>query len=253
MGWFGHRKGEQSMIQKLVPFALVIAFLGSACDSGDGGSSEPICTPQEKACDGNDVLKCTADGTDWTFFKSCDDGCEDGECLVVCEPLCDNKECGDDGCGGSCGDCSQGWNCQASQCVQELPPCGSITYEGVCEGNTLKFCLDGYLLSKECDTACGLNEYSGLFDCLGCDQFKTCSDGVANGLVAVGIVSCSVVSAVVAGGNKCVVKYPCELNAGNKSAFEMICMVYDTNCNFCQEKSEKFGGPGCNGDWKVCN
>ena len=71
------------MIQKLVLFALVIAFLGSACDSGDGGSSDPICTPQEKKCDGNDVVKCNGDGSDWAFFKTCEEECAEGECIEV--------------------------------------------------------------------------------------------------------------------------------------------------------------------------
>ena len=37
--------------------------------------------------------------------------------LCVCQPACDYKACGDDGCGGSCGSCAGGKVCQLGQCV----------------------------------------------------------------------------------------------------------------------------------------
>lgn len=46
--------------------------------------------------------------------------CESGMC--VCQPLCGEVECGVDGCGGSCGDCAVGETCKAGQCVC-LPSC----------------------------------------------------------------------------------------------------------------------------------
>jgi thiol-disulfide isomerase/thioredoxin len=64
--------------------------------------------------------------------KNCgDDGCGGncGECLegsiciegLCCTPDCTNKECGDDGCGGKCGeDCSEGLECRHGKCRQ---PC----------------------------------------------------------------------------------------------------------------------------------
>jgi len=37
--------------------------------------------------------------------------------LCVCQPACNGKECGDDGCNGVCGICSKVESCEASQCI----------------------------------------------------------------------------------------------------------------------------------------
>jgi len=43
-----------------------------------------------------------------------------------CVPLCAAKECGGDGCGGSCGECPDGWACTNSgQCI-DGPFCGNV-------------------------------------------------------------------------------------------------------------------------------
>lgn len=50
----------------------------------------------------------------------CEYGCEKGTCLP-CAPNCFQKECGPDGCGGSCGECPNGENCDtngAGVCIQ---------------------------------------------------------------------------------------------------------------------------------------
>jgi hypothetical protein len=39
-----------------------------------------------------------------------------------CLPNCTGKECGDDGCGGSCGDCPEGYYCDNGVCVEGIPP-----------------------------------------------------------------------------------------------------------------------------------
>ena len=43
-----------------------------------------------------------------------DDFCFNNAC---CHPSCDNKQCGSDGCGGSCGSCPPGQYCSNNQCV----------------------------------------------------------------------------------------------------------------------------------------
>jgi MYXO-CTERM domain-containing protein len=40
----------------------------------------------------------------------------------ACTPQCQGKTCGDDGCGGSCGNCMGGQTCQANQCVSPPMP-----------------------------------------------------------------------------------------------------------------------------------
>jgi len=42
--------------------------------------------------------------------------CAEGAC-VVCEPMCDGLECGDDGCGGICGECGYDAACTEGMCV----------------------------------------------------------------------------------------------------------------------------------------
>ena len=51
--------------------------------------------------------------------------CVNNTCQApTCTPDCTGKQCGDDGCGGSCGTCPAGQTCTAAgQCVLEIPEC----------------------------------------------------------------------------------------------------------------------------------
>ena len=51
-------------------------------------------------------------------------GSEDSKC----EPQCDGKQCGDDGCGGTCGACAAGTACSVDQCV----PCEASCLGHMC-------------------------------------------------------------------------------------------------------------------------
>lgn len=70
---------------------------------------------------------------------NCDpgDACEGGQC--VCQPQCAGLACGDDSCGGSCGSCDPGTVCQGGQCVPEgtggAGPGGSGTGAGSVGGS----------------------------------------------------------------------------------------------------------------------
>ncbi|MGI9020519.1 MAG: hypothetical protein ACR2G3_07410 [Solirubrobacterales bacterium] len=61
--------------------------------------------------------------------------CQCGSC---CTPNCAGKECGDDGCGGSCGSCGSGQVCQSGQC-QCAPSCapGACGMNDGCGGTCL--------------------------------------------------------------------------------------------------------------------
>ena len=48
--------------------------------------------------------------------------CQNYQCVDICVPDCSGKECGDDGCGGSCGTCPSGKTCQNYQCVDTCVP-----------------------------------------------------------------------------------------------------------------------------------
>jgi hypothetical protein len=47
--------------------------------------------------------------------------CTDCACVAGCVPSCEGKECGDDGCGGVCGTCTEGLVCgEAALCIEEV-------------------------------------------------------------------------------------------------------------------------------------
>eukprot|EP00899_Mesostigma_viride_P007625 jgi/Mesvir1/16864/Mv15750-RA.1 len=58
-------------------------------------------------------------------------------CLETCTPVCVNKECGEDGCGGFCGSCPQGKGCQCSSqdadgnCIASS--CVNVNADGTCQ------------------------------------------------------------------------------------------------------------------------
>jgi hypothetical protein len=79
-----------------------------------------------------------------------------GKCLGGCTPDCNNKLCGDDGCGGTCGTCPANFTCTAGQCNQVCVPsclgkeCGSDGCGGLC-GQCVApgTCSDAGLCSKK--------------------------------------------------------------------------------------------------------
>ena len=59
------------------------------------------------------------------WFEAIEDECAEPYAVCVdqpCEPWCVGLQCGDDGCGGSCGDCKDGFECNAGGQCKELPP-----------------------------------------------------------------------------------------------------------------------------------
>ncbi len=84
---------------------------------------------------------------------TCEEGLEcnvAGICEAPCQPDCSGKECGDDGCGGDCGTCEEGLEC---------------TVAGICEAPCLPECM-----GKECgDDGCGGS-------CGTCDEGQQCAD-----------------------------------------------------------------------------
>ncbi len=112
--------------------------------------------------------------------------------IQKCIPQCDNKECGPDGCGGSCGSCQQGQECvkghckslcgngtcqtdKGENCATCPTDCGCDTGQ-VCFNNeccTPKTCDDlGYECGSGYDNGCG-----GTVDCGSCKTHQTCENG----------------------------------------------------------------------------
>ena len=92
----------------------------------------------------------------------CDSGaCRVGECSPGCvDEAGDDIACGDDGCGGSCGTCDEGFHCEAGDCVED--PCAPD-----CDG---RVCGD-----DGCGSSCGACRN----DCTGVDDDpELCEDGI---------------------------------------------------------------------------
>ncbi|NOZ02920.1 MAG: hypothetical protein GXP54_13685 [Deltaproteobacteria bacterium] len=125
--------------------------------------------PEKGKCDGNYVLYCSQVGGQdvlikidcteepdkvcgwdpWTGKFACID-------KPPCVPNCTDKECGDDGCGGSCGACPVGWGCPSFQCRPvEGSTCGYIDETGFCwYDNWLYYCTGppdtGQIVAENC-------------------------------------------------------------------------------------------------------
>ncbi len=92
--------------------------------------SYPIYEPQNHSCkvnqNGSQSLGFKGNGTPQygdQLLCRCEVDCP-------CEPNCENKECGDDGCGGSCGSCPNGQGCSNFACGECAPGSKSFTYSG---------------------------------------------------------------------------------------------------------------------------
>jgi hypothetical protein len=130
----------------------------------------------------------------------------------VCEPDCQGKECGGDGCGGSCGTCQWDEVCVDGECdPQGVPSCnGTATWSySSCQGLGFEGCCDPwgrvlwcennklYCLDCAAGPSCGWHGSEGYYDCQtnggsdptgqhpkACPCFPPCSSGYScvNGL-----------------------------------------------------------------------
>jgi len=82
---------------------------------------------------------------------------DDEDCapLTGWAPNCDARECGDDGCGGSCGICPEGLQCDGSTCQETLcgseKECGGNGWGGCCEPCPVgEVCVAGFCMSPAC-------------------------------------------------------------------------------------------------------
>jgi len=124
---------------------------------------ESLCGDGE--CDGETCDSCPED-------CACPDGesCYLGEC---CLPSCEGVECGDDGCGGNCGECGEGvcsqgvcmtgpgcvtndfpgcGGCPCEQCVCDMDPfCCQTAWDSLCVGECVNDCGG---CGEQCDPPC---------------------------------------------------------------------------------------------------
>ncbi len=114
-------------------FEVLVACLREHCDPAPPAGScwkqviENQCKGLRDACVACVPLcagkECGPDGCGGSC-GTCPSGtvCEDYHCKATCIPQCANKECGDDGCGGQCGVCPAGAVCQGGKCTC-VPQC----------------------------------------------------------------------------------------------------------------------------------
>ncbi len=153
-----------------------------ACVDGDWGACEGC--PEVHPCDG---VECSGFGTCELFGSEPVCNCESGylpdglECKPKdCTPDCTGMDCGDDGCGGTCGVCDPTQDCVAGACL--CAPlcagkvCGDDGCGGVCgECGQGQACQAGACLACEADCwgkACGDDGCGG--SCGDCDAGTTC-------------------------------------------------------------------------------
>ncbi len=110
-------------------FAIAL-FCLSSCGTGTPVHvNGQLCTPNERSCDGDRLLECSSDGESWFLVRECAEGCENGAC--ICTPDCHSRECGPDGCGGSCGSCADGQVCNNGVCTGSCDA-GYTECDGIC-------------------------------------------------------------------------------------------------------------------------
>jgi hypothetical protein len=125
--------------------------IGCECNNLDDGicpgiscGSDPDCADCTPSCAGRSCGDngCGGECGQCEFGEECNAA---GACTTVCVPDCIGKQCGDDGCGGVCGQCD-----------------GTCSAEGQCQGTCLPSCAGKQCGSDGCtEGACG-----------------TCSDGL---------------------------------------------------------------------------
>ncbi|MBF0330371.1 MAG: hypothetical protein HQL17_00405 [Candidatus Omnitrophica bacterium] len=129
------------------------------CEAGMdclAGQCVPHCVPDWQPCecttaycskvrDGVSSDKCGHTQTCNCYPVTCPQGqvCNtvgDGLCMACPSDACTGKECGSDGCGGSCGTCGDGMTCTGDKCIPLCVPnwtacdCTAACNEGPCTG-----------------------------------------------------------------------------------------------------------------------
>lgn len=251
---------------------------GNTCDSANCISPSDVC--KNKDC--TDVLKNTdeqkneTDSSNTETKCKCPNGslCKNGIC---CDPNCDGKNCGDDGCGGVCGICQSGSVCRNGICCDpnchgkncgELNDCGHKC-DGPCPnpfhyclnktcvlktgsevGNTCDvntFCPLGYMCNR--GTCCDINIISpNLTDGDPCKCFEDCTNKNCGKLSGCGLRVCK--TGLCPSGQICIngicQTEKCIPNCVNKDCGDDGCGGSCGECNWALAKR-------CiNGQCKVC-
>ena len=196
------------------------------------GDPPPDADAQGESC-GDGV--CSAAETCASCEVDC--GCDETELCIegaCCAPNCAGRECGDDGCGGSCGVCPAGSACAGGQCApgcgdgacSGLETCGSCPGDCPCDADTV--CHQDACCAPDCaGKVCGGDGCGGTCGACpagtSCDQ-GTCAPGCGDGLCA-GAETCETCPSDCAcpGGSVCFAGECCTPSCGGKQCGKDTC------------------------------
>ena len=165
--------------RKIACTALIALLLVVACDTGKDKAVDAVAADQfaeviQDAAGGQDAAE-PLDVQDAVADSAVpgdavpEDGIEEPD---ACQPNCEGKECGDDGCGGSCGECGPGETCDdLQQCTGQDPAeCALVAVDVVAVDDCATECAGSPCLPTEVcylpDPACiehQGNPVSGLY------------------------------------------------------------------------------------------
>ena len=157
--------GEGSCCRWVAAQEYFTCVPGNQCNS-----CKDDCEPESHGCSGNLTHSVTCgqsdpDSCQEPVFTACppDSACNplSGECTTPCQAQCEDKECGDDGCGSSCGSCALDEDCVDGVCQVDLPGAMGENCESAADCITMMCVVfDGEkVCSKACsgDASCPLN------------------------------------------------------------------------------------------------
>jgi len=117
----GFMGGEPQLCAQTEEACHIVFRNGSGCVAACA-SANLVCLASMRDDDDNES-HCAPHPTDSTPYGCEETGHRSDYCVCgsECEPLCDGRACGPDGCGGTCGTCSDEQMCEDGQC-QAIPP-----------------------------------------------------------------------------------------------------------------------------------
>jgi hypothetical protein len=212
---------------------------GEICDGGACAPDGPECG--DEVCDeGEGCASCPAD-----CGCGCGEGCADDKCKFT---ACDERECGDDGCDGSCGDCGDGAVCDEGACVPDgLPVCGDeacdegedcASCHADCGCGCGEACVEGACAFTACEGRdCGDDGCGG--SCGDCDPNYACEDGKCAWMEGCDNGACE------AGEHCGSCPADCACGCGES--------CYEDTCKFTACDGRECGGDGCGGSCGDCD
>lgn len=157
----------QACLPSLSDSAWSVLPDGSQCVGSAGICSDGVCCDPTDNCAGKE---CGSDGCGGSCGMCLPhEVCEGGTC--TCSPDCESRNCGPDGCLGSCGSCElPGDVCLEGQCIC-IPSCDSA-YCGSdgCGGNCGQCCQDQQCLNGHCVWPAKECDDGNCVDWDGCNQ-----------------------------------------------------------------------------------